>query len=97
MRCADLGPTPGRQRSAWMSSSRAAGFSIAPLQIFTMFALMSAGGSLALVALLFYRRFGLDLDRETVGVFTLFGILFSRGCWSLSLFHMFIENDSRLR
>jgi uncharacterized membrane protein len=28
---------------------------------------------------------------------TLFGILFSRGCWSLSLFHMFIENDSRLR
>src|SRR5215208_2298374 len=27
MRWADFGPTPGRQRSAWMSSSRAAGLS----------------------------------------------------------------------
>ena len=52
------------------------GFSIAPLQYFTMFAMASATGSLALVALLFYRRFLLDLDRETFGVFTLFGILF---------------------
>jgi len=52
------------------------GFSIAPLQYFTMFAMASAAGSLALVALLFYRRFVLDLDRETFGVFTLFGILF---------------------
>ncbi len=52
------------------------GFSIAPLQYFTMFAMACAGGSLALVALLFYRRFVLDLDRETFGVFTLFGILF---------------------
>jgi len=52
------------------------GFSIAPLQYFTMFAIMCATGSLALVALLFYRRFVLDLDRETFGVFTLFGILF---------------------
>ncbi|SDR69052.1 glycosyltransferase [Opitutus sp. GAS368] len=52
------------------------GFSIAPLQYFTMFSMLSAAGSLALVALLFYRRFLLDLDRETFGVFTLFGILF---------------------
>src|SRR5258706_4827326 len=28
MRWADFGPTPGRQRSAWVSSSRAAGLSI---------------------------------------------------------------------
>jgi len=52
------------------------GFSIAPLQYFTMFSMACAGGSLALVALLFYRRFVLNLDRETFGVFTLFGILF---------------------
>jgi len=52
------------------------GFSIAPLQYFTMFAMASAVGSLTLVALLFYRRFVLNLDRETFGVFTLFGILF---------------------
>jgi len=52
------------------------GFSIAPLQYFTMFAGMCAAGSLALVGLLFYRRFLLGLDRETFGVFTLFGILF---------------------
>ena len=25
MRCADFGPTPGRQRSAWISSSRLEG------------------------------------------------------------------------
>jgi undecaprenyl-phosphate 4-deoxy-4-formamido-L-arabinose transferase len=41
-----------------------------------MFALASSAGSLALVLLLFYRRFVLNLDRETFGVFTLFGILF---------------------
>jgi undecaprenyl-phosphate 4-deoxy-4-formamido-L-arabinose transferase len=52
------------------------GFSIAPLQYFTMFAMSCAAGSLTLVALLFYRRFVLDLDRETFGVFTLFGVLF---------------------
>jgi len=52
------------------------GFSLAPLQYFTMFAGLCAGGSLALVALIFYRRFVLNLDRETFGVFTLFGILF---------------------
>jgi undecaprenyl-phosphate 4-deoxy-4-formamido-L-arabinose transferase len=52
------------------------GFSLAPLQYFTMFAMASSAGSLALVAILFYRRFVLNLDRETFGVFTLFGILF---------------------
>jgi undecaprenyl-phosphate 4-deoxy-4-formamido-L-arabinose transferase len=52
------------------------GFSLAPLQYFTMFAGLSAFGSLALVFLLLYRRFVLNLDRETFGVFTLFAILF---------------------
>lgn len=52
------------------------GFSLAPLQYFTMFAGLSALGSLALVGLLLYRRFLLNLDRETFGVFTLFAILF---------------------
>ncbi len=53
------------------------GFSIAPLQYFTMFAMLCSGGSLALVTVLFVRRFVFDnLDRDTFGVFTLFGILF---------------------
>lgn len=53
------------------------GFSIAPLQYFTMFAMLSSGISLALVAVLFVRRFVFDnLDRDAFGVFTLFGILF---------------------
>lgn len=51
-------------------------FSLAPLQYFTMFALGSSGMSLLLVAVLLFRRFVLDLDRETFGVFTLFAILF---------------------
>jgi undecaprenyl-phosphate 4-deoxy-4-formamido-L-arabinose transferase len=53
------------------------GFSIAPLQYFTMFAMASAAGSFALMIVLFVRRFIFDnLDRDTFGVFTLFGILF---------------------
>ena len=52
------------------------GFSLVPLQAFTMFAMASSAGSLALVTVLFFRRFVLNLDRETFGVFTLFGILF---------------------
>jgi undecaprenyl-phosphate 4-deoxy-4-formamido-L-arabinose transferase len=53
------------------------GFSIAPLQYFTMFAMACAAGSMALVIVLFVRRFVFDnLDRDTFGVFTLFGILF---------------------
>lgn len=52
------------------------GFSIAPLQYFTMFALGCSAMSLLLVAVLLFRRFALNLDRETFGVFTLFAILF---------------------
>ncbi len=52
------------------------GFTTAPLQLFTMFSMLCSGGSLALVALLLYRRFVLNLDRETFGVFTLLAILF---------------------
>jgi undecaprenyl-phosphate 4-deoxy-4-formamido-L-arabinose transferase len=52
------------------------GFSLAPLQYFTMFAGISSAGSLMLVAVLLFRRFALNLDRETFGVFTLFAILF---------------------
>jgi undecaprenyl-phosphate 4-deoxy-4-formamido-L-arabinose transferase len=47
-----------------------------PLQLFTLFSMLCSGGSLALVALLLYRRFVLNLDRETFGVFTLLAILF---------------------
>ncbi|MDB6113177.1 MAG: glycosyl transferase family 2 [Lacunisphaera sp.] len=50
------------------------GFSLAPLQIFTMFALGCAGGSFLLVIVLAWRR--LILGPEEGGVFTLFGILF---------------------
>jgi undecaprenyl-phosphate 4-deoxy-4-formamido-L-arabinose transferase len=53
------------------------GFSIAPLQYFTMFAGLCSLGSLALVAVLFVRRFVYDnLDGDAFGTFTLFGILF---------------------
>ena len=50
------------------------GFSIAPLQYFTMFAMLCSTGSLLLVLVLAYRR--LVLGAEVEGVFTLFGILF---------------------
>jgi undecaprenyl-phosphate 4-deoxy-4-formamido-L-arabinose transferase len=50
------------------------GFSLAPLQYFTMFAGLCAGGSLLLVLVLAYRR--LFLGAEAEGIFTLFGILF---------------------
>jgi len=52
------------------------GFSLAPLQYFTMFAGLCSLGSLVLVAVLLVRRFALHLDHETFGVFTLFAILF---------------------
>ena len=52
------------------------GFSLAPLQYFTMFAGLCSLGSLALVAVLLVRRFVFELDRETFGVFTLFAIVF---------------------
>ncbi len=51
------------------------GFSIAPLQYFTMFAGLSSLGSFALVVLLLVRRFVFNLDRETFGVFTLLAIV----------------------
>ena len=50
------------------------GFSLAPLQIFTMFALACSAGSLLLVLILAYRRIFLGAEAE--GTFTLFGILF---------------------
>jgi undecaprenyl-phosphate 4-deoxy-4-formamido-L-arabinose transferase len=51
------------------------GFSIAPLQYFTMFAGLSSLGSIALVVVLLVRRFVYNLDRETFGVFTLLAIV----------------------
>jgi undecaprenyl-phosphate 4-deoxy-4-formamido-L-arabinose transferase len=50
------------------------GFSLAPLQAFTMFSLACAAGSLILVVILALRR--LILGPEEGGLFTLFGILF---------------------
>ena len=50
------------------------GFTLAPLQLFTMFAMLCSGGSLLLVLILAYRR--LFLGAEAEGVFTLFGIVF---------------------
>ena len=50
------------------------GFSLAPLQYFTMFALACSAGSFVLVLVLAYRR--LFLGAEAEGLFTLFGILF---------------------
>ena len=51
------------------------GFSLAPLQIFTMVAMASAAGSLVLVIVLALRRF-VFVGPEEGGLFTLFGILF---------------------
>jgi len=51
------------------------GFSLAPLQMFTMFAMACAAGTFALVVLLLVRRFVFNLDRETFGVFTLLAIV----------------------
>src|SRR6185503_13464238 len=51
------------------------GFSLAPLQMFTMFAMACAAGTFALVLLLLVRRFVFNLDRETFGVFTLLAIV----------------------
>ena len=51
------------------------GFSLAPLQYFTMFAGLSSAGSFVLVVWLLVRRFVFNLDRETFGVFTLLAIV----------------------
>ncbi len=50
------------------------GFSLAPLQYFTMFAMACSAGSFLLVLVLAYRRIFLGAEAE--GLFTLFGILF---------------------
>jgi undecaprenyl-phosphate 4-deoxy-4-formamido-L-arabinose transferase len=50
------------------------GFSLAPLQYFTMFAMASSAGSFVLVIVLALRR--LIIGPEEGGLFTLFGILF---------------------
>ncbi len=50
------------------------GFSLAPLQVFTMFALACSAGSFVLVLILAGRR--LFIGPEEGGLFTLFGILF---------------------
>ena len=50
------------------------GFSLAPLQLFTIFSLLCAAGSFLLVLVLAYRRIFLGAEAE--GVFTLFGIVF---------------------
>jgi undecaprenyl-phosphate 4-deoxy-4-formamido-L-arabinose transferase len=50
------------------------GFSLAPLQYFTMFSGLCAAGSFLLVLVLAYRRIFLGAEAE--GIFTLFGILF---------------------
>lgn len=49
-------------------------FSLAPLQYFTIFAMLCSAGSLLLVLILAYMR--LFMHDNTNGVFTLFGILF---------------------
>jgi undecaprenyl-phosphate 4-deoxy-4-formamido-L-arabinose transferase len=50
------------------------GFSIVPLQLFTLFGIVVAGGSFLFVAYLFLRR--LIIGPEVEGVFTLFAILY---------------------
>jgi undecaprenyl-phosphate 4-deoxy-4-formamido-L-arabinose transferase len=60
------------------------GFSLAPLQIFTMFALACSGGSFLLVMVLALRRLRPQSGPETFGVFTLFGILFFLSAWPWS-------------
>ncbi|GHB90340.1 glycosyltransferase [Cerasicoccus arenae] len=50
------------------------GFTLVPLQLFTLFSMLCAGGSLALVIVLALRR--LIIGPEEGGLFTLFGILF---------------------
>ena len=50
------------------------GFTLLPLQLFTLFGFAVSGGSLMLVAILLFRR--VVLGSEAEGVFTLFAILF---------------------
>jgi len=50
------------------------GFTLVPLQLFTLFGFLASMGSLLLVALLLFRRFFMGAEAE--GVFTLFAVLF---------------------
>ena len=50
------------------------GFTLVPLQMFTLFGFLASFGSFALVVILLFRRFFLGSEAE--GVFTLFAILF---------------------
>jgi undecaprenyl-phosphate 4-deoxy-4-formamido-L-arabinose transferase len=50
------------------------GFTLVPLQLFTLFSFACAGGSLLLVAIIFFRR--IVWGAEVGGVFTLFAIMF---------------------
>jgi len=50
------------------------GFSVVPLQMFTLFGMLIAAGSLSFVIFLFIRR--LVVGPEAEGVFTLFAILY---------------------
>jgi undecaprenyl-phosphate 4-deoxy-4-formamido-L-arabinose transferase len=52
------------------------GFTLVPLQWFTLFSFLSAVGSFLLVCILFVRRFIYPGKPEVEGVFTLFAILF---------------------
>jgi undecaprenyl-phosphate 4-deoxy-4-formamido-L-arabinose transferase len=52
------------------------GFTLVPLQVFTLFSMLCAMGSMALVCLLFFRRFIYPRVVDADGAFTLFAILF---------------------
>ena len=52
------------------------GFTLAPLQLFTLFSFLCAGVSLFFVGVLLFRRFIYPGAAEVEGVFTLFAILF---------------------
>ncbi len=52
------------------------GFTLVPLQLFTLFSMCCAGGSLLLFSVLFFRRFIYPGTPEAEGLFTLFAILF---------------------
>ena len=52
------------------------GFTLVPLQLFTLAGLLCSGGSLLLVCVLLFRRFIYPGEAEAGGLFTLFAILF---------------------
>jgi undecaprenyl-phosphate 4-deoxy-4-formamido-L-arabinose transferase len=52
------------------------GFTLAPLQVFTLFSFASALGTMLLVGILFFRRFIYPGASEAEGMFTLFALMF---------------------